>query len=105
AFHPDNSVNNGEAPRQESMELGDGAVNADLVKLVFRPSVDRAGNEAEEVLHGERGARPVMCLHLGERDDQIGAKYGVWKVDLVQLREAAQRRDVVAIEIGEQGIE
>ena len=45
-----------------------------VVEHVLGPAVDDARHDAEEILERERDAGPVMCLQLGERDDQVGPR-------------------------------
>ena len=83
-------------------------VDAGPVEHVLGPSVDAARHHAEEVLHGQRGAHPVMGLHLGHGDQQVGAQSGVGKVELAEARElagGAHARDVVQVQIHEQVFE
>src|SRR5437660_548156 len=58
ALHPDNPIHNRKAARKYTMQLGDRTIDTDLVKLVFRPPVDRSGDQAEEVFHGQSRASP-----------------------------------------------
>ena len=62
-------------------------VDAGPVQHVLGPAVDAAGHHAEQILHRERRARPVMGLHLGHGDQQVGAQRGVGQVELLDARE------------------
>src|SRR5262249_13650930 len=89
AFHSHDSVDDGEAFAENTMQFDDRPGDSLAVQFVLGPAVNSARNDAEEVLHGKRGAGPVMSLHFRHGNDQIGAKGGVGQENLVEISEFA----------------
>src|SRR5262245_5076863 len=103
AFHPDDTVHDGEPRhRERTVDVDDALVDACPVEHVLGPSVDGARYYSKHVLHRKRHARPVMALELGHRDDQVSLEHGVGKVEMSQAGEPAgegPRGDIVAVEV------
>ena len=73
------------------VQVGDAFVDSGPVQHVLGPSVNAAGNHAEQILHGQRGAHPMVRLHLGHGDQQSRAQRGVGQIELAQTRELARQ--------------
>src|SRR5436853_412201 len=97
AFHADYAVDDREGIAELTVQRDDGFGNSDIVQLVFRPSVNRARDYAEEILHRERSARPMVRLHLREGDDQVGSQDRVREVKLRLAGEVLDGRHIIAI--------
>ena len=72
AFHGHDAVDDGDGLGQRGVDVEDRLRNAGVVQHVFRPAVLDAGNHAVQILQRAGVADPVMGLHLGHRDDQVG---------------------------------
>jgi len=78
AFHTDDAVDDREALHaQRTVYVDDALRDAFPVQRVLRPAVDRARHDSEHVLHGQRGARPVVGLELGHGDQHVGIQHCV----------------------------
>src|SRR5579864_508783 len=84
AFHSDDAVHDGEVARERRVQIGDTLIDACPVQHVLGPAVNAAGHEAEEILHAERGAHPVVRLHFWQGDQQVGRQSRVGKVNRIQ---------------------
>jgi hypothetical protein len=101
ALHPHDAVDDGEAAGGEGgVQVEDAVVDALPVEGVFGPAVDGSGDDAEEVLHGERDPCPVVSLELGHRDEEVGVEHGARQVEVAQVGKAAlQGRAAHAIHV------
>ena len=102
AFHSDDCVSDHEVRTDRGADVENAFVNSCPVKDVFRPAVTGARNDPKHVLHAQRDAGPVMRLHLGHRDDEVGCQNGSWKpqvakTGIVRLKPGFD--EFVAIEI------
>src|SRR5713101_5953157 len=80
AFHADNAVHDREVTGEGRMKIGDTFIDARPVQYILRPSVHASRDQAEEILHAERGAHPVMRFHFGERDQEVSPQSSVREI-------------------------
>ena len=72
AFHAHDAVDDRHRLGQRSVDVEHRFGNAGVVQHVLRPAVLDAGHRAVQVLQRRRLADPMVRLHLGHRDDQVG---------------------------------
>ena len=82
----------------------DASINTLPVQQVLRPAIGNARHNTEQVLHAQRYSRPMVCLHLGHRDDEVARQDRPWEPQPVESSEGSLQRhlpDLVAIQIYE----
>src|SRR4051812_49576420 len=87
AFHPDDAVHDRVCGAHRACDIKDGGLDARPMERVLWPPVDAAGKAPEAVLEGQGRSSPVMRLHLGHRDDDIGGADSVWEPHRSRARE------------------
>ncbi len=86
------------------VDVQDRPADPGVVQHVLGPSVVDARHDAEEVLHRQGHAGPVVRLHLGERDDPIELLQGRGQGQVRQGRlpePVGHQHDVVVIQVDE----
>ncbi len=89
------------------MQIGDRFIDTRPVQDVLRPSIHTAGHDTEQILHAQRGARPVMSLHFRHGNQQVTSEHRIRQIERSKLGLRplqGDEGDLIEIEIREERI-
>src|SRR5690349_7977996 len=82
----------------------DASIDASPVQWILRPSIRDARHDAEQILHAQNNARPMVCLNLRHRHHEVACKDGAWKPQEFEAGESRFERHLyhlIAVQIHE----